>query len=152
METYEQKKRRLYGKQLLTSCLNEFNKIIKVNIYATSLLSIVETDLIRNQIPTMKIKYKYEILFSEKDKLKEIIFNNVENYNSSYYVFASYTENCGLLVINSLQDFNLDFSFKDVASGIITLVRCDLLEEIVFDFYEEDGMEYLEIEFLMLVK
>ena len=54
--------------------------------------------------------------------------------------------NCGILMIDSLQEFNFDFSFEDMRSGIITLTRADLFEEILLDFNEENGVEYLEIE------
>jgi hypothetical protein len=50
METYEQKKRRLFGKQYLPQYLEEFNKILKIHVDATNLLSIVETDEIRQHI------------------------------------------------------------------------------------------------------
>ena len=146
METYEQKKRRLFGKQFLPQYLEELNKILKIHVDSTNLSSIVEMDEVRQNILAKKLKYKFKILFNEKEKLKEIIFSNIERFNDKYYVFTSYSMNCGILMIDSLQEFNFDFSFEDMRSGIITLTRADLFEEILLDFNEENGVEYLEIE------
>jgi hypothetical protein len=148
METYEQKKRRLFGKQYLPQYLEEFNKILKIHVDATNLLSIVETDEIRQHILAKELKYKTKILFNEKEELKEIIFNSSERTNDKYYIFTSYSNDCGTLKINLLQDFNFDFSFKDEHVGLITFIREDLLEKIILDFYEENKIECLDIEIL----
>jgi len=146
METFEQKKRRLFGKQLLPKYLEELSKILNIQVDASNLLSIVEMDEVRHNILAKKLKYKFKILFNDKEKLKQIIYNNIKSINEKYYVFTSYSTDCGILLIDSLQDFNFDFSFKDMHSGIVTLTRADLLEEVILDFYEESGGEYLDIE------
>jgi hypothetical protein len=148
METYEQKKRRLFGKQYLPQYLEELNKILKINVDATNLLSIVETDGIRQHILAKELKYATKILFAQKEKLKEMIFNNIERKNDNYYIFTSYSNDCGTLKINLLQDFNFNFSFEDEHVGLITFTREDLFEKIILDFYEENKIQYLDIEIL----
>ena len=68
METYEQKKRRLFGKQFLPQYLEELNKILKIHVDSTNLSSIVEMDEVRQNILAKKLKYKYKILLNEKEK------------------------------------------------------------------------------------
>lgn len=146
METYEQKKRRLFGKQYLPKYLQELNKILKIHVDGTNLLSIVETDEIRQHILVKELKYKTTVFFNEKEKLKEIILNNCERTNDKYYIFTSYSNDCGTLKINLFQEFNFYFSFNDEHVGLITFIREDLLEKIILDFYEENKIYYLDIE------
>ncbi|WP_052354001.1 hypothetical protein [Flectobacillus major] len=148
METNEQKKRRLYGKQDLPLYLGELHKILKKEITASMLLSIIETDKIREQNQAKQLRYSSKILFTDKDKLENILLEDLDEVNNKYYVFTSYSKDCGTILINLLREFNFDFSFKDVPSGIITLTREDLLKEIVLDFYEENKIQYLDIEIL----
>lgn len=153
METNEQKKRRLYGKQDLPLYLDELRKILKKEITISMLLSIVETDKIREQNQAKQLKYSSKILFTDKENLEKTLLEDVDEVNNRYYVFTSYSKDCGTILINSLQEFNFDFSFKDVTSGIITLTREDLLKEIVLDFYEENKIQYLDVEiFTILTK
>lgn len=146
METNEQKKRRLFGKQYLTAYLRELKKILKVDIDANKLLTIVETDEIGKIDFSSGFKDSSKILFNEKDKLKEIIFRDNDRINKMYYLFVSYSDDCGTLKINLLQDFNFDFSFEDEHVGLISFIREDLLEKIILDFTEESDVRYLEIE------
>lgn len=148
METNEQKRRRLYGKQNLPLYLDELHKILEKEITASMLLSIRETDKIREQNQAKQLKYSSTILFTDKEKLEKILLNDLDEVNYRYYIFTSYSEDCGTILINSLKEFNFAFSFMDVASGIITLTREDLLKEIVLDFYEENKIQYLDIEIL----
>lgn len=146
METYEQKKRRLFGKQYLQSYLGELRNILQISVDAVNLLPIIETDKLSEIDYSNYLKISFNILFNEKDKLKEIIFNNCERINKSYFIFTEYSLDCGTLKINKLQDFNFDFSFRSEHSGLISLISEDLSEKIILDFSEENGVEYLEIE------
>ncbi|PWJ57016.1 hypothetical protein CLV98_109125 [Dyadobacter jejuensis] len=145
METTEQKRRRLFGKQDVPLYLAELNKILKIHIGPTDLLSIVETDEIRQQNLAKNLIFSTKILFDEKNKLKEIIKIN-EVLGVGYYVFTKYSRDCGTLLMNSFDNFDFDFPFDALLSGLITFTQEDLRKEIVLDFYEEDGVEYLEIE------
>jgi hypothetical protein len=146
METIEQKKRRLYGKQYLSAYLLELNKILLIKVDTANLLSIVKTDEIRSYFNLKKLKNSYKILFNEKDKLKEIVLRNNESISGQYYVFTSLSINCGVVKIDSLFDFNFNFPFNALASGVITITKSDLSKEILLDFSEENGIKYLEIE------
>lgn len=152
METYEQKKRRLFGKKYLQTYLGELKSILQINVDAVDLLSIVETDKLNEIDYSNYSKKSFNILFNEKDKLKEFIFNNCEQINKSYFIFTEYSLDCGTLKISKLQDFNFNFPFKSEHSGLISLIRDDLSEKIILDFSEENGVEYLEVEIYKIKK
>ena len=147
METLEQKKRRLYGKQDMPKYLEELRTILLIQVDQSNLLSIPKTDLIRKNNLAKQLRCTCKILFTDKVKLRRILLSG--NYDSTnienYFLFTSYSKDCGAVQIGSLNNFNFDFQFLSVTAGIITLTREDLCKEVVLDFYEEAEKEYLEV-------
>ena len=141
-ESLEQKKRRLFGKQYLSEYQEVINKITKNDF---KILSIVETDKLIEKESKLKLRFSKKILFNDKEELKSIIFNNF-NTNDSVYIFTSLSRDCGVVLIDSIIYFNFNFNFMDDHSGIISLISSDVKNKILLDFYEEDGLQYLEIE------
>nr|DAW61605.1 MAG TPA: hypothetical protein [Caudoviricetes sp.] len=141
-ESLEQKKRRLFGKQYLSEYQEVINKITKNDF---KILSIVETDKLIEKVSKLKLRFSKKILFNDKEELKSIIFNNF-NTNDSVYIFTSLSRDCGAVLIDSIIYFNFNFNFMDDHSGIISLISSDVKNKILLDFYEEDGLQYLEIE------
>ena len=141
-ESLEQKKRRLFGKQYLIEYQEVINKITKNDF---KILSIVETDKLIEKESKLKLRFSKKILFNDKEELKSIIFNNF-NTNDSVYIFTSLSRDCGAVLIDSIIYFNFNFNFMDDHSGIISLISSDVKNKILLDFYEEDGLQYLEIE------
>lgn len=141
-ESLEQKKRRLYGKQYLAEYEENIKKI--TNNYFEN-LSIVETDKLIEKESKLKLIFSKKILFNDKEELKRIILNNF-SANDNVYIFTSLSRDCGAVLIDSINSFNFNFNFIDDHSGIISLIRSDVKNKILLDFYEEDGLEYIEIE------
>ena len=141
-ESLEQKKRRLFGKQYLIEYQEVINKITKNDF---KILSIVETDKLIEKESKLKLRFSKKILFNDKEELKSIIFNNF-NTNDSVYIFTSLSRDCGAVLIDYIIYFNFNFNFMDDHSGIISLISSDVKNKILLDFYEEDGLQYLEIE------
>ena len=141
-ESLEQKKRRLFGKQYLSEYQEVINKITKNDF---KILSIVETDKLIEKESKLKLRFSKKILFNDKEELKSIIFNNF-NINDSVYILTSLSRDCGAVLIDSIIYFNFNFNFMDDHSGIISLISSDVKNKILLDFYEEDGLQYLEIE------
>ena len=73
METKEQKKRRLFGKQFLGQYLDDLGEHVKFKIDASDLLSILETDEIieKNKIETLL--HSNKISFVDKAKLPSVL-------------------------------------------------------------------------------
>lgn len=148
-ETYEQKKRRLFGKQHLPKYLEILSRLLLREIHAQDLLSIVATDdFIRSTACFTDITpcYKKTIEFSDKTALKRILSEEVSDWEFPYTMYISGSLDCGLLVIPTLSWFNLDFSFDDDPGGITSFTRIDGEDHIVLDYYEEQGKYYLDIQ------
>lgn len=141
-ESLEQKKRRLFGKEYL-AVYEEIIKKITNNYF--EILSIVDTDKLIEKESKLKLIFSKKILFNDKEELKRIILNNF-SANDNVYIFTSLSRDCGAVLINSINSFNFNFNFIDDHSGIISLIRSDVKNKILLDFYEEDGLEYIEIE------
>ena len=150
MESLEQKKRRLFGKQYLPKYLEELERLLVIDVKKEDILSIIETDYFINitscNLKGKKPAYKKTILFSDKEKLKEIIEREVLIMDAPYLMYLSYSLDCGLMKIPNLYCFNLNFSFYDEHAGIIEFTRDDGKESILLDFYEEKDKQFLDIE------
>jgi hypothetical protein len=146
METLEQRKRRLFGKQYLNDYLSVLNKLSLIKIENKDLLSIVETDKIIDKASSLLLSNSLKIEFSNKDELKKEILN-IFNYQDRVYLFTSLSKDCGTVDINLLNEFNFNFNYNDDISGIIILISTLRKKKILLDFYEEDEKKYIEIEF-----
>ncbi|MDD3080287.1 MAG: hypothetical protein PHH37_14470 [Paludibacter sp.] len=146
-ETLEQKKRRLFGKQYLTKYIDVVKKITtQQENNEIRLLSITETDKLIVKENTLKLIFSTKILFNNKLDLKKIILEKV-NTNDKIYLFTSLSQHCGAVVLESITEFNFNFNFGDDPSGIISLLSFKVDKKILLDFYEEEGIKYIEIEY-----
>ena len=146
METLEQRKRRLFGKQYLNDYLSVLNKLSLIKIENKDLLSIVETDMIIDKASSLLLSNSLKIDFLNKYEFKKKILN-IFNYQDRVYLFTSLSEDCGTVDINLLNEFNFNFNYNDDISGIIILISTLREKKILLDFYEEDEKKYIEIEF-----
>lgn len=145
METYDQKRRRIYGKLFLPQYINTLNKILNKSIGEKDLLSIIDTDLIielgRGDLYLEKI-----IPFNDKESFQQIVINNILGLNERIHVFIEHAKECGTVAIDSMSEFNFQFNYDDEPVGLISLMIEKTAEELLLDFYEENGMQFLKIE------
>ena len=147
METIDQKKRRLAGKVLyLDKYIQTLHKITLKKVDSTKLLSVVETDRLLEPMRGVEFRIDYETTLdfcNKKDAWKTIrkVFEN-----SSLFIALDHVRECGLFPLESIDLFNIDFVFEDDPGGLIVLVSNDCLQEVVFDFYEEDDVRKIDIE------
>ena len=147
METIDQKKRRLAGKVLyLDKYIQTLHKITLKKVDSTKLLSVVETDRLLEPMRGVEFRIDYETTldFCNKKDAWEIIRKVFEN--SSLFIALNHVRECGLFPLESIDLFNIDFDFEDDPGGLIVLVSNDCLQEVVFDFYEEDDVRKIDIE------
>ncbi len=126
----------------------ELNNILKINVSSKDLLTLEETDLILSNPYKLKVFFKETILFEHTTKLESAVVNNISQSEYGYFVFVSDVLQCGAIRISSIDDFNFNFGYDDLGSGIISIIREDLSEKIILDFYEENGTKYIDIELL----
>ena len=147
METHDQKKRRLAGKVLyLDKYIQTLHKITLKKVDSTKLLSVVETDRLLEPMRGVEFRIDYETTldFCNKKDAWETIRKVFEN--SSLFIALNHVRECGLFPLESIDLFNIDFDFEDDPGGLIVLVSNDCLQEVVFDFYEEDDVRKIDIE------
>lgn len=147
METIDQKKRRLAGKVLyLDIYIQTLHKITLKKVDSTKLLSVVETDRLLEPMRGVEFRIDYETTldFCNKKDAWETIRKVFEN--SSLFIALNHVRECGLFPLESIDLFNIDFDFEDDPGGLIVLVSNDCLQEVVFDFYEEDDIRKIDIE------
>jgi len=147
METYEQKKRRLFGKlNYLSQYLNELNRLVKNTNIQNHLISLIETDNIQflDETKWIKLTMPFPI---KRQYLCEIIPIFEQNSDTGFYLITEFSKDCGALFIESLVNFNSDFEFKDEHSGLIIIIDKDISKKLLLDFYESnDGNLIIEVE------
>ena len=138
METIEQKKRRVFGKQFLDTYKKELSNLINPEISDYEFLSLVETDKlylkeINDGITIKKIDFDNKI-----DILDKLLKSFSENKCENYFILTSYYKDCGAVVIKSLNNFNIGFDFNAEHSGLIEIFDSILENKILMDYYEEN--------------
>lgn len=153
METLEQKKRRLAGKLLyLDTYINTLNKITLKKVDPAMLLSVVETDRLLEPIKGIEFRIDYEATLDFCDKKN--VWETIRKVfgNNSLFIALNHVHECGLFPLESINLFNIDFDFEDVPGELIVLVSNDCLQDVVLDFYEEDGIKKIDIEIRNVIK
>lgn len=130
--------------------LEELNCFTSKRMEESDLLSIEETKRIleqSQQLPQLSTN-KFTIPFQEKrsERFKKFVAKLQEVNSSSIYIWIDRTNDCGTSIIGSLSDINWEFDFDCSSNGIFVLESIDLQDRVLFDFFEEDGQLWLEIE------
>ncbi len=144
IETIEQKKRRLFGRQYLEEYLGIIHKITIIK--NPKILSIVETDRINDNQNKLNNSFSIKLLFDNKSDLKNIILKQFKS-KDNVYLFIPLSKDCGAIEMDSIINFNFNFNFTDEPSGIISIISKNLKEKILLDFYEEQEVKYIEFEY-----
>lgn len=137
-------KRKNVGKRYMIEYLESLNKLTLNSVEDYKVLSIEET--LNLDVSNKKNRKKIYINFDDKERLSHLFNSISEMMDSEIYLFTDYSLYCGVLKLNSITDFNINFSFEDEEKGIITLRTVDNSNAIILDFYEEHGNKLLEIE------
>lgn len=90
----------------------------------------------------------YEIPFEDRrsNYFEHFIKSLREANGSPVYLWVSYAEDCGLLLLPSIEDMNFDFSFDVDGNGVMSLETKDLSDRLLLDFFkDDDGSERLTI-------
>lgn len=142
-------KRRTVGKvYYLQSYLKDLTCLLQRKVTSEELFSLNETDTFFESAPEWKIFNKITLNFSNKDVLLKFIQQNILNWETSYMIYLSDVQYCGLLEIPTLSDFNWNFHFNDEHCGLICFIRKDYKEKIVLDFYEADLNNFIDVDIL----
>ncbi|WP_159434470.1 hypothetical protein [Bacteroides ndongoniae] len=136
-ETYEQKKRRLFGRfHRLDDYLGELNHLIKHRVTKQEIMSIIDSDLFleSNRKYSWNSKLFQTIDFSNKALLLDILRQNISRWDMPYILYTVDSKDCGCVCLSSLDDFNWMYNMHDTHGGLIDFIRIDHRESICLDW------------------
>lgn len=126
------------------------------DIYLRELKQLVIPDLDENQLlqleKTLEIPKvegnveKHYFPFSKKKAVKKLFEKLISIKDGEVFLITQYSLFCGALVLKSLEEFNVYFKFEAEHQGLIQLRLVDITNELILDFYEENGERKIEIE------
>lgn len=138
-ETFEQKKRRLFGKQYLGEYKKTISKICKSNY---EILSIVDSDKIFKNLKELRKLPSLTFPFNEKVSVwKSYKYKFID----SIYLMTKLSDDCGIIKVKSIDYFNIDFDFFDESEGMIVIANEDLTYKLLLDFYEDNASLKIDI-------
>lgn len=136
------------GKRYMQEYLNELSKLVYQDKF--EILTLEESDCIFEYI---KKHLRYEPvsrctqnIFSNKDKLKKTILEIQRIDKSNVYMSLGFSEMCGIVLLEYIDLFNINFAFDDEHSGLIVFYDKELKNSLVVDFYKENGICYYDLE------
>lgn len=145
-ETFDQKRRRLFGHLEMDAYLEVLQQIILQPIEQNNIISIPASDLflaqkriIISDIPFFRMTIRFEDREEQLSKVIELFFLPNEAFN----LWTKYTDRCGLYRLSSLSFLNLSFPWDGI--DLISLISTSFEKELVLDWYEEYGEHYLDI-------
>uniref|UniRef100_UPI000B0EE6E3 hypothetical protein n=2 Tax=Leptospira santarosai TaxID=28183 RepID=UPI000B0EE6E3 len=102
----------------------------------------------QNVISKSERKKIFTIPFEEKstEKFKHFVNNLYSKNQNPIYIWTELSNDCGIYEIDSILDFNFNFSFEVNSMGLIHLVSKNLKDQIVLDFSEDNNERLLEVE------
>ncbi len=145
-ESYEQKKRRLFGQQNMKNYLGIVEKLT-VNLDVPKVLSLIETDKILDEEKEMELNSSLTLSFSDKSQVKQFVLKNLRLTVQKIYMITSLSKDCGIIEFESLHNFNFDFNFSDDPNGLISLINYEMSNKVLLDFYEEGGQKLIDLEY-----
>ena len=138
-------------KKNLAPYLSELRRLTGTDVSSESLISVEDTEKIRQKWLYLKDTNTNKIVidFSEKnsERFKKFITNLNKANSSPVYIWTEKSNMCGLYKAASIDAINFDFPFDISPDGIFVFVTEDLENELLLDYYYDSGdREMLEIE------
>ncbi|MBM9575787.1 hypothetical protein JWG45_01345 [Leptospira sp. 201903070] len=93
-------------------------------------------------------KKNINMQFEEKStkRFKDFIQNLYSKNQNPIYIWTELSNDCGIYEINSILEFNFDFSFDINDKGLIHLLSINLKDEMILDFSNNYNEYELEVE------
>lgn len=133
------------GRKYKNVYLRELEHLIIPNYNEDRILSLEKT------LGLSKVKgnvQKHSLSFDNKRALKIIIEKLISIKDGEVFLISQYSLLCGAYALKSLREFNSDFEFKAEHQGLIQLRLADISNELLLDFYEENGERLLVVEII----
>lgn len=145
-ENYDQKKRRLFGRQKMSYHLSEIQKMLSVPVDQNKMLSIPASDLFlirKRQTISDKPYFYMTIRFEDRSRFITKVIQENMVAEAPFYLWSPSSNMCGLYLIDSIHFINDSFPWS--GEDIFSFTSVDLQEELVLSWYEENEKELLDI-------
>ena len=130
--------------------LSELSRLVGREVTREDLMSLEETEAIREQAKRVKLVpfWTFEIPFADKSSPRfRWLMKGLAALNPTpVYVWTPLSNVCGLLRPVALSDVNFGFDFNLSAEGILVILTADLSDKLLLDYSEESDEQKLEIE------
>ena len=149
METHLQRKIR--HKANLSKHLKQLNYLYLKDIEEHDLLSIEKTDEFYNKLLAIKIAEENSLIIEShiySKQLLDSIIKKIESYQYRFYLLCEYSNDSGLLLMDSLKLFNTSFNFTNLGYYRVTMLSEDFLNGMSLwdiDQAEDSSFNYYEI-------
>ena len=145
-ETFDQKRRRLFGHLEMDAYLEVLRQIILLPIEQNNIISIPTSDYILTQKRIFISDFPYFRMTIRFDDREEQLLKIIDKFftpDDAFYLWTKYTDRCGLYRLSSLSFLNLSFPWDGI--DLISLISTSFENEFVLDWYEEYKEHYLDI-------
>jgi hypothetical protein len=141
---------RLAYKRELPRHLTVLGKLLNRQVNAQNLLSLDETDAIRERSKSVvrRPSSRFTIRFSDKTgpRFQALIRTLQDRNPSPVLVWTLSADVCGFPRPVQLSEIDFGFEFDLEPNGVLVFITEDLCDKLLLDYFEEDGERLLEVE------
>ncbi|GGE54222.1 hypothetical protein GCM10007276_34110 [Agaricicola taiwanensis] len=129
------------------SYLAKLRLLLRREVNAVELLSLSETEERAKQQPAANAK-NFRVPFDWlSTSAFDLLIRTLATLNPSPVIlWVDKARICGALEVPSLTAIDFSFPFEALPEGIMVVTTSDARDKMVLDFYEEDGLRYLDVE------
>ena len=145
-------RQKLIAKKIhMRSHLDELRVLLGRAVAAEELCSLEQTESIRQASRKFRDQpvTACEIDFAAKqsDRFRSFVDRLAVANASPIYLWATYSVECGTLMVRSLRDVKFDFDFAVGEMDLLSVTTSDLQDRLLLDWFESDaGARRLKIE------
>ncbi|WP_232380458.1 hypothetical protein [Leptospira ainlahdjerensis] len=114
------------------------------NLVALDIMEEIRQKAISKSEPKKNINMQFEEKSTKR--FKDFIQNLYSKNQNPIYIWTELSNDCGIYEINSILEFNFDFSFDINDKGLIHLLSINLKDEMILDFSNNYNEYELEVE------
>jgi hypothetical protein len=131
--------------------LSQLSRLIRATVQATDLLSLEETETIRQNSKELQYfpSWRQKLEFAEKTSARfQMLVKELGRLNSAgVYLWTPLSNVCGVLRPMPLAAVDWGFDFDLIPEGILVILTADVSDKMLLDFSDtRDGRRELEVE------
>jgi hypothetical protein len=137
--------KRLRRNRHLARHLTELGCLLRREVRPEDLLSLYETEVLLGRAAKRTPGRKETFPFADKARGRLSLLVHAFQ-DDLVYLWTALTNDCGVYRAVPLAEIDFSFPFEFSPEGILSVVSQDLGDRILLDWYEEGGVELLDLE------